>query len=397
MASTSFPRRPGDAAGHFVERLATSLVSSGTAVRILAPHDPGSPRESFVDGVPITRLPYFWPRGLQRLAYGAGIPSNLRHRPVAWLNLPFFLATFFRALAVAGRRHRLIHAHWGVLGALAVWSRPLHGRPVVVTVHGSDLHEGVAPAGVRRLTRFAVRRADAVLTPSPEFERLCNSYGARYCRFVPHGVDAPPADALNTMVSARGERAGVAPIRLIAVGRLVPERGQDLLLRALADVPPPREGGEVVIVGEGPERSRLEARAGRIGPAWTVRLTGQLAREEVGALLATADLYVSATSVETFGLATAEAAAAALPIITTPVGYAAELLGAEGALFVEPGAAEDLRLAVGGLLHDPVRRRELGIRARERFDGAALSWDRTARRTAAVYDVVQGDRGGTSA
>lgn len=389
MASSSFPRWQGDPAGHFVERLAAALVAAGTPVHVLAPHDRGAASEATVDGVAVTRLTYFWPRRLQRLAYGSGIPSNLRHRPLAWLNLPCFLARFLLALARRGRRHRLLHAHWGVLGALAVASRPLHRRPVVVTVHGSDLHPGVAPAGVRRLTRFAVRRADAVLTPSVDFERLCRDAGAADCRFVPHGVDAPDAAALEGILEERRRRAATAaPVRLVTVGRLVPERRHDLLLAALAAVRPAAGRGELTVVGDGPQRRRLQELARPLAPDWEVRFPGAVAPDAVAAFLAAADLYVSATTAETFGLATIEAAGCGLPIVATTVGRPAELLAPDAALLVPPDDADALRGAVETLVSDPAARLGLGRRARRRFEEARLSWEGAAAATAAVYRAV---------
>jgi glycosyltransferase involved in cell wall biosynthesis len=389
MVSSSFPRWHGDAAGHFVARLAGALVERGVAVRALVPHEAGAARRETLAGVEVTRLRYFRPERLQRLAYGSGVPANLRRRPVAWLNLPFFLAAFLGAIARSGGRHRLLHAHWGVLGALAVLTRPIHRRPVVVTVHGSDLHPEVAPLGVRRLTRLAIRRSDAVLTPSAAFERECRTIGARDSRFVPHGVDSPDASRLAEVLAARRERAERgSPLRLVTVGRLVPERRHDLLLAALAGVAPPAGGSELVVVGEGPERRRIEERARELAPAWRVQLVGQVAPDSILELLAGADLYVSATSVETFGLATVEAAGCALPIVATAVGYPAELLAPDAARLVPVADVESLRAAIEPLSSDPGTRLALGHRARDRFDRAELSWESAAERTAAVYREV---------
>ncbi|MEZ5332961.1 MAG: glycosyltransferase family 4 protein [Thermoanaerobaculia bacterium] len=385
MVSSSFPRRPGDSAGHFVGRLAAGLADAGLAVEVLAPHERGLRRQERLGAVPVRRLRYFIPAALQRLAYGSGIPANLRHHPLAWLELPFFLLVFAIAIVRRGRGSRLIHAHWGVLGALAVATRRLHRSPVVVTVHGSDLHPGVRPPAVGGVTRFAIRRANVVLTPSEDFRRRCLELGASDCRFVPHGVDGPQHGELDRVRAARRERLGhrAAP-RLIAVGRLVPERRHALLLEALAGIDLDRRG-ELVLVGDGPERKRLEDLAGRLGPSWTVRFAGAVPTGAVGELLAEADLYVSATAVETFGLATLEAAAWELPIVTTTVGYPAELLGREAARLVEPDDTAGMRAAIEGLLADAAARSRLGHDARRRLEEAGLSWDTAVEATLEAY------------
>jgi glycosyltransferase involved in cell wall biosynthesis len=242
---------------------------------------------------------------------------------------------------------------------------------------------------VRGVTRFAVRRADAVLTPSLAFERVCREEGARDCRFVPHGVDGPGPQELAAAIEARRSRgADGAPVRLVSVGRLVPERRHALLLETLAALPPPGGEGELTLAGEGPERRRLEALARGLPPGWRVRLAGRVPAAEVARLLAGADLYLSATTVETFGLATLEAAAWGLPIVATAVGYPAELLAPDAARLVDAGDGLALGAALDGLLRAAEPRLALGRLARARFEEAALSWESAAGRTLAVYRSV---------
>lgn len=141
------------------------------------------------------------------------------------------------------------------------------------------------------------------------------------------------------------------------VGRLAPEKGVDVLLRAFADV-----DGELVVAGSGPEEARLR----RLAPP-RVRFLGHLERDELPAWYAAADVLVLPSLSEPWGMPLNEAAAAGLPLVATDaVGAARELVepGANG-LVVPAGDVDALHDALGRLAGDERFRREAGARSRE--------------------------------
>jgi glycosyltransferase involved in cell wall biosynthesis len=359
-------------------------------VLVLAPRDEGSlPREK-EHHLEVRRLRYFWPAGWQRLAYGAGIPVNLRRGWMARANLPGLLVALALGLARHAKLVDVIHAHWGVPGALAVAMRPLLRRPVVVTVHGSDLHEESAPPLVRRLTGWAVRRADAVIAPSPHFLERCRELRGGHdegCHWVPHGVQAPPRHLLE---AAWERRARGGKVVVATVGRLIAERRHALLIQALARLRGEASRFELVVVGDGPERPRLERLAADMGLAEFISFHGELPVDAVAAHLERADVYVSATAAETFGLATVEAAAWGLPIVTTGVGFPGELVadGQTGAV-VPPDDESALAGALAPLLQRPELRVSWGRAMRQRFDAFVLDWERVGDRTLEIYAGVR--------
>ena len=394
MLTTSYPRWNGDA-GEFLADLVKHLADGeGVQVVVLAPGDAAAPSVERSGGAEVRRLKYFFPPRLQKLAYGDGIPWNLRRSLWAWLNVPCMLAVFAWNLCAryAGSAD-VVHAHWGVLGALAVLTRPIHRRPVMLTVHGTDLRIRFAP--IRWITSWAVRYADAVAAPSTEFQRICSRIrGSRGpCCFLPHGIARPSEAEIERARASSGSPGGGA--RIVSVGRLIPERRHDLLVRAFRRVREKVREATLTIVGGGPQFEPLRALTGELNLRDSVRLIGRVPSGEVPSYLFSADLYVSPTTVDTFGTAVVEAAAHGLPVVTTRVGFPGDLVPeGEGGFVVDPGDEDALAEAMMNVLEDERQRARMGKRMRERIDELDLTWPRCAAATARIYSELVRKREG---
>lgn len=351
--TSSFPRWDGDPSGRFVLDLA---ATSGLDAHVLAPHFPGTPAEEVLEGVPVRRFAYA-PARLERLAYGGGLPANLR-RPGRAVFLPSFLAAFRRAARreVARLRPDVLHAHWWVPSGLVGGGL---GVPLVVTLHGSDAHLAARP-GVRRLARWVLGRADVVGAVS---EAVCASWPGT--ELLPMPVLMPSAGPWSPPPAP--------PLRLVAVGRNTPEKGFDVLLEAMARV---RSGGIDVhldLFGEG-----TEAAAGH----------GPVDRQVIAAALASAHAMVVPSRREGLGLVAAEALVVGCPVIASATGGLVELVepGADGVL-VPPGDAAALAGAIAALPVGPPAAR---LVARHRPEEVAARHLAVYER--AVYERVSGRR-----
>lgn len=377
ILTTSYPRRPGDLAGRFVAELAAQLARAGDRPEVLAPH----PAVSVDPRVAVTSLRYALS---PRLLYGAGAPDNLRSAR-AWLQAPLFVGRLALACRDASARWDAVLSHW-LLPCGLVASRCSRGLPHLAVAHSSDVHLlarwRLAPVALAALAR---PRTGLVLTSEalrPPLLGAARSPAAR--RLV---SDAPvvrmgiPADCLGPAPAAARalrERHGlVGRTVVLFIGRLVPVKGVDLLLAAAAGL----AGIEVVVVGDGPERGRLEQQAARLGVA--ARFCGELAGEPLSAWRHAADLFVLPSRVLVDGrtdsapVALLEAMAAALPVVASEVGGNAELLRDEvNGLLVPQGDTAALRAAIGRLAGDPGLRARLGAAARDA--AAAHTWERVS-------------------
>jgi glycosyltransferase involved in cell wall biosynthesis len=307
--TSSFPRWDGDTSGLFVLDLA---AGSGLDAHVLAPHAPGAARAEMLAGVGVRRFRYA-PDRLEQLAYGGGIPDNLRRPARAPLLAPFLLAFWIAARAEVRRlRPDVVHAHWwapaGVVAARL-------GVPWVVTVHGSDAR---LPG-----RRHALRRAGAVGAVS---ESLVAELGE-------------PAELLPMPLHVRPVRPwappSAPPIRVLAVGRNAPEKGFDVLLEAAARCRADGVDIEVDFVGAG-----TEAIGGR----------GPRSRAEIADLLAGVHALVVPSRREGLGLVALEALACGVPVVASAVGGLPEIVqdGVDGRL-VPAGDAVALAVALRDL------------------------------------------------
>lgn len=285
----------------------------------------------------------------------------------------------------------IVHSH-GYKPNIVLAAPPRSARRArhVVTIHGWT-GSGSGDRVLRfyeRLDRWMLSRCDAVVIVSAAQRRepAVARCGATV-ELIPNGIaeanTAPPEPldpALESFVAA-------GPT-LVSVGRLSFEKGYDLLLDALAQVGTTGNGARLVVLGDGPQRARLEAHAQRLGLGDRVRWLGY--QDDTRPLLARATLYVQPSRQEGLPLAVLEAMQFGAAIVATAVGDVPELLdqGAAGAL-VARGDASALARAIEALLVDPARRQRLGVAARDRVR-AHYGADTMERRYRELYARLLG-------
>jgi D-inositol-3-phosphate glycosyltransferase len=289
----------------------------------------------------------------------------------------------------------VVHGHFWMSGlaALDAARRPASGYriPVIQTFHALGT---VSPQERRWLEPGVGRSADRIIaTCSDEvFELKAMGIDTGKISIAPCGVDLD-------FFSADGPTAArTAGHRILSVGRLVPRKGVDLVIRSL---PYLRESGfddvELLIVGGGgdsgvldadPEVRRLLGLAAELGVADQVRLQGQVARGEMPGIFRSADAVVCAPWYEPFGIVPLEAMACGVPVVAAAVGGLRDTVVDHGTgLHVPPRDPEAIASALAMLLRNRSLRAELGnagkVRARTRY-----SWDRVAAETEKAYQLA---------
>jgi glycosyltransferase involved in cell wall biosynthesis len=165
-------------------------------------------------------------------------------------------------------------------------------------------------------------------------------YPARYRRamiLLEHGLDTP-APAQTRDAARRRFGLPLSQPVLLNVGRLVPQKNQGVLIRALACLPQAHLG----LAGAGPQRDAIHALAVTLGVDDRLHLLGALPADDIADLYAAADLFVFPSTWETFGLAAVEAAMAGLPMVVADLAVLHEVLRADGAEPVAFVAATDV-------------------------------------------------------
>jgi len=275
----------------------------------------------------------------------------------------------FRAALSALRRTRPNVIHAGTLmtsGVLAWFLSRVFRVPYALHVYGTDLTTTRRSWLMQRLALAALRRAHRVIVISDFGSEQAAKLGVERARIV---KIAPPVDARRFAPPAE-ERA---PARtLLTVARLVPRKGHDTMLRALALVLPKMPDVRYVIAGDGPERARLESLARDLGVANAVQFAGTV--DDVVPRYQACNVFVMVSrtiaesgDVEGFGIAFAEASACAKPVIAGSSGGVGDAVidGVTGVL-VPPDDPAALADAILDLLGDPETCRRLGRQGRER-------------------------------
>jgi glycosyltransferase involved in cell wall biosynthesis len=272
-----------------------------------------------------------------------------------------------RALAAAAPD--VVHTHGARVDVLHLPVARRAGVATVTTVHGFT-GGGLRNQFYEYLQRRAIRQADAVVAVSNVLASTLVASGIPTDRV--HGV--PNAAPERGQVVARNEarrRLGVVdeggPV-VGWVGRLTGEKGADLFLEAVARLP---RRVRAVVVGEGAERPSLERQASRLGISDRVRFTGVVDRAD--RVISAFDLFVMSSRTEGTPIVLFEAIAAGVPIVATAVGGIPSVVGARGALLVEPGDALLLATAMTRALDDPAGANERAVAAFARMSTESAS------------------------
>ena len=330
-----------------VRGLASEFARRGHEVTVVtSQYDRRLPAEDRLDGVRIvrTRTRGEWLR--TPLNFSAGrtvreLPADVYH-----LHYPPPVTSYF---AARGLRRR--------------------ATPVCLTYHcdlylpgpfgrlGTGLYE-------RLWLPPTLRRAQRIIVHTESYGRTSRALRNRPLEIIPSSVDL---GRFRTDLDGSGirSRLGLTGKRVVIfTGRLVPHKGTDVLLRALAELP-----NDVValIVGQGPRLAVLTSLARRLGVEDRVRFCPTVSDEELPLFLRAADAFVlpSVNRLEGFGLAVAEAMAAGLPVVTADLPGVREVItpGVDG-LLAEPLLASDLAAKLRQLLDDPAARAAMGRAAR---------------------------------
>lgn len=245
------------------------------------------------------------------------------------------------------------------------------------------------------LARIVYERARRIVVSSPllaENAAALAPYRDRVA-VIPFGIDESRWEE-TPGVRARAEvlraSAGARPLILFA-GRMVPYKGVDVLLRALAGT-----DAAAVLVGDGPSRAGWIALARELGIAERVRFAGEVPHDELAALYHACDTFVlpSVTRAEAFGYVQLEAMACAKPVVSTRVASGVPWVNRDGetGLTVPPGDPAALREAIEILAGDTALRHRLGAagRARVRSD---FAMEKMRAAAAALYREVAGAAG----
>lgn len=345
---------------------------------------PDSRAEKCIPVAAYSVIPFrYAPKSWQQLAHGSGgIMAALARNRLLLLLLPSFLGANLVMSCWCARTADVLHANWSINGVIAGIAGLLCAKPVITTLRGSDVNLMEKSWLMRQLVRICLRRSKYVVTVSPSLKKNIDElfpHFASKVRVIANGIDKAfflEKKDLST------EQA--APVRLLYVGNLTPGKEVRLILEAAASLP--AENWVLDIVGDGPEKNRLEAYCQDDTLTSRVIFHGAVAPEQVPLFMARADVFVFASCAEGRPNVVLEAMAARLPVLAAAIPAVLDLIedGKQGLLFPVHDA-EKLAEQLAHLINHPVERRIMGERARSTIESLGLNWQKSADQYAALY------------
>jgi glycosyltransferase involved in cell wall biosynthesis len=390
---TAYDRQPGDGITPWLVQTLDRLSRRGVEVEVLAPSYRGL-ESGRVGGVMVHRFRYA-PARFEDLTHDQTAPDRVRERPAYLGLLPGFMAGAARAAARVARRgdFDLVHAHWPLPMAVPGWAaRRAAGIPLVLSFYGVELtfaRSAPVPFLVPFLRR-AIRTADAVTAISTYTSGLVRELHDRPVELIPFGATTPVPDDPPPLDPA-------PPLRLLFVGRLVRRKGVRYLLDAVSRVRD-RVDVAVDIVGQGPEKPALEARAAELGVTDLVRFHGFVSDDELVRRYVKSDVFVLPAAfdekgdVEGLGVVLIEALGYGRAAIASAAGGITDIVRhEETGLLVPPGDAGALAEAIESLARDPDRVARLGRAGRE-YVTRRFGWSAVIGDLVALYERLTGRR-----
>jgi glycosyltransferase involved in cell wall biosynthesis len=396
--TTLFPNEASPQHGIFVENRLRHLLASGqVSARVVAPV-PWFPfaDERFGRYAKFARVPQ------REVRFGVAIdhPRYPLIPKVGMLPAPALLYQAAlrraRALMAEGERFDLIDAHYfypdGI--AAAMLGRTL-GLPVTITARGTDVNLIADFALPRRMILWAANRAAGMITVCAALKDRLVEIGVDGSRVtvLRNGVDLsffrphPDRAAARAKVGVgTGSGAGLV---LLSVGHLITRKAHDLVIQALAELPPDTR---LLIAGEGPERDALTALAERLGVAPRVTFLGQRPQSDLPDLYAAADILVLASSREGWANVLLEAMACGTPVAASNVWGTPEVVA-------EPAAGVLVEPRTGAAFAAGIRRLAAALpdRAATRAYAEKFSWDATTEGQLALFGEILSRSGSNGA
>lgn len=355
-----FPPEVGGLESHAFH-LCRCLVSMGHDVTMVTSRSlPGAASEETMAGVQVVRT---W------------FPAR---NPAGWIAHTLGSIPTYNRLA---RTADILHAQTFASALPAMRARGEGDKPFVLTLHTSHFLRLATAAPWRSILRRIIGSADWVFAASEEIRDVAlDLHPHPHAEALTNGVDT---EMFRPVEGGLGDRT--AKNRVVVPRRLFEKNGVEYFVRAMPALRR-RLDVEALIVGDGPERSRLEALARDLDVAEHVRFLGARANDEMPAILREADVVVIPSLMEATSVAALEAMSCGLPVAASRVGGLPEIVDEEVGTLFEPANPDDLATRVADLLQRPDRG-VAGEKGRARVV-AHWSLERLAERHVEVYETL---------
>lgn len=398
VLTSSFPRYKTDWWQQAVLSIYSNMDLTKYHVTVLAPSAPRAKSSEKMKGVSVKRFTYFYPPSLQLLTSGEGVLyTSRKNRLFGKIQvLAFVIAEFLSTISILAKNDfDVIHANWILpQGLIAVIAKFIFKKPVVVTVHGTDIF---ALKKLNFVKAFILKHCDlCTANSSATYEAVLSVYPQTNVKIVPMGVEIKMFDPKKRDESWR-QRFGKDPKIIMGVGRLIKWKGFEYLVRALPYVLNKFPQAKLVILGKGPEEQNLKNLGRKLGLVLDKNLffPGTFGPDKLPQIYASSDIVVSPSITiastgekEGQGNVVLEARASGTPVVASRSGGLVDTVdGKTNGLLFEERDYKQLAINIVGILSNKNLRQKLSIDGLK-FVREKYTWKITSSRFCELYETL---------
>ncbi|HMG15762.1 MAG TPA: glycosyltransferase [Saprospiraceae bacterium] len=329
-------------AGVFVKEQGKALIKRGIDINILFADlylfNILNPRRwfksSFVieNGVPVFRINGFY------------LPKRSLFLTRLWCKI--YVKLFESYMHNHGRPDVMhVHSYFASMVALAIKKK--YGVPYVITEHHSGFVDKSIPEWHYKIIPEVLDGADAIIALNIKLKEELERYTNKEIIIIPNLVD-------TTVFNYKKESIHTE-FRLVSIGFLIKRKGHDLSIKALNNLIKSKRisvNTELIIIGEGKERSQLEQLILDLNLANNVSLLGKIDHDLLPDYLSNASIFISASYAETQGVAITQALCTGLPVISTSVGGLTEIINVGNGILIPTDNIDELANAIESLINN---------------------------------------------
>lgn len=376
VLTTSYPLDNGIIEGSFVAEQCEFLVNKGIAVNVVCPHYYKQKNEDLQNGVMVYRFVYFFPTKYEKVAYGAGIPTNLKKSYFARLQLPFFITSFFVRAFRLSKNNDVIYSHWTIATFIAILIRKFRKKIKIIFMnHGAEIFV----LGQRRLGKkyleFIIRNCDLVISNSSYTYDKTQQIRSHNKHFILHpGVDVEKFKPIEGSIRPK---YGIANDKfvLFSLGYFIERKGFEFLINAINIIVNQFKVNDIILIlgGRGPLRGRYEQMINENRLKGNILLAGYIPQEVIVSYYNSCDVFILPAIIdhnndtEGLGVVLNEANACGKPVIASRVGGIIDVIeDNENGILVEEKNEKELVDAILKLKNNPDLLRKIGQKARSK-------------------------------
>jgi glycosyltransferase involved in cell wall biosynthesis len=307
--TNAYPDFESSYRGIFIQKMALLLQQEAYEISVITPKiykESRSVEERH--GLKVYRFPFF-----------SGQKLLIEHEKIPYLRMIcyFISGVLFTGYALLKHRCQLIHVHWAIpTGLIGTFVGILLRRPLIVTIHGSDLRMAMTGSSfLKRLFLLVCGQARHVTCVSHVQEEAMVKLGIdeKKISVFPMGIDETILESGRQREKEKGGR----PLTILSNRNLQPIYNLPLLIRAIPLILKEEPDTKVLIAGEGPDRKSLEKEASDLRVTSSIQFLGRVPHEKMVDLLAHVDVYVSTSLFDGTSVSLLEAmGSGAFPVVT---------------------------------------------------------------------------------